>query len=270
MRRVGLLFIILALCLTVAYGTVLGVNYEMQPARAEEATPQVSQHIAEIIFCNFNHPNGNVERKLQVYLNYDKLLEGLVGGDRAVQELKYDECLDTLLEYYQAKGLKAEKKDNYIDVTIALYEDITELYIANGITGYDENEPMEVEWGFLFNYYPSTAKTVFANINGTIIDRARGELIDGADIDAEDITFIYNYGTKYNADTVSSNADKIYYSSSLEMYIHEFVMDDTTRVTREITLRQRAQNNVTWYMMVIVPSLLLTGIAIVVASKRKG
>ena len=270
MKRVGLLFIILAICLTVAYGTVLGVNYEAQPASAEESTPMVSQHIAEIIFCNFNHSNGRVERKLQVYLNFDKLLDGLVGGDRAVKELEYNQCLDTLLEYYQAKGFTAERKDNFIDVTIATYEDITELYIANGFTGYDENEPSEIEWGFLFNYYPSTSKTVFADINGTIIDRARGELIDGAKIDAKDISFIYNYGTKYNTQTVSSNADKVYYSSDLEIYVHEFVMNDTTRTTREITLKQRAQNTVTWYLMVIVPSLVLAGVAMLIASKRKG
>jgi hypothetical protein len=270
MKRVGFLLIILAICLTVAYGTALGVNYEGQPASAEEVITESSQHTAEIIFCNFNYPNGRVERKLQVYLNFDKLLTGLVGGDRAVKELKYNECLDTLLEYYQAKGLTAEKKDNFIDVTVASYEDTTELYIANGFTGYDENEPMDIEWGFLFNYYPSTSKTVFADINGTIIDRARGELIDGAGIKAEDITFIYNYGTKYNVATVSSNADKVFYASDLEMYIHEFVMNDATRVTREITLKQRAQNNVTWYMMVIIPSLILAGVAIVIASKRKG
>lgn len=209
-------------------------------------------YLAEITFNNLNLPDGSVVRALQVYVDKEKLIQGLTGFERDIRTISVDAVLGALQTEFSEKGYQATYEDGFLEITLQKYDSLTDLYLSDGRTGY-ENGGREValDWGFWYNTYSYSDLTVFSDIKDTIIESIALEVENIEGINPEDIAFIYNYGTHYSKRTIDSDADKIYYFNKLGIQVHKFVMDETT-LNREYTIYQHAPNVVTWYLLAML------------------
>ena len=94
--------------------------------------------------------------------------------------------------------------------------------------------------------------------------------IDG--VSEGDVSLVFNYGSPYKTSRISSDADQIYKLNDAERFafsiVHEFRMNDGNR-GRVITLVQQNPNVYTWYLIPVVCSLLIAGVAILIASTKR-
>ena len=76
----------------------------------------------------------------------------------------------------------------------------------------------------------------------------------------------------YKTATISSDADQIYKrtdkDTGIYVNVHEFRMNDGNRA-RVISLVQRTPNSYTWYLGMVVISLLIAGITILVKGSKR-
>lgn len=225
--------------------------------------------LSEITFNNLNLPDGSVIRALQVYVDIPKLCEGLEGIQYEARKLDVDAKLDSLKTALQAKNYTVGYEAGFLDITLEDFDSITDLYIANGKNGYEnEQDETPVDWGVWYNTYTYRDTTIFSTAQGTLIEEIALVVDSIAGIAPSDIAFIYNYGTPYAERTIESDADKVYRYTKLDINIHKFVMDETT-LDREYTIYQHAPNVVSWYLLAIVAVAIPAAAFTVYAYKKK-
>lgn len=259
-----------AFCFAPAYAAQTeGQNSTYCANTPAQADGQSGGYIAEITFNNLNLPNNNIVRALQVYVDKQKLTAGANEMQKELRLASAQIVLNSIFIEYEAKGYNITFDDEIIEITLERYDSITDYYLAKDYNGYKKPEKdNQLKWGLLYNTYSYTDKTVFSNIDGTIIQELAQSLQYIEGISSSDIAYIYNYGTTYSRKTIASDADNIYYYSKLGINIHKFVMSDAT-LNREYTIQQSVPNALSWYsgaiILVAIPAVAL----IIYAYKKK-
>lgn len=221
--------------------------------------------LAEISYNNLLLRNGSIVRKLQVWVNESELFEGAEGTNYEMKKATLEFAKEALINTLKQGGYEVVEGDGYLEVPLESYDSYTDMYIAYGHDGYEVDEGADIpEKGVFFNKYTSTMATPFASIEGTIIEDIAGYLTLINGIDAIDVAYVYNYGTKYSPQLISSDADSIYLYRAENIYIHKFLMNKYT-LDRQITLTQTSPNTLVWYGLALGVAACLTAIAITVA-----
>lgn len=238
-------------------------------AAPAQADGQSDSYIAEITFNNLNLPNGSIVRALQVFVDKQKLTAGASELQKELRLASAQVVLSSIYSEYTAKGYNITFDEEVIEITLEKYDSITDYYLAKDYNGYKKpQKDNQLKWGLLYNTYSHTDKTVFSNIDGTIIQAIAQDIGRIEGIHSGDIAYIYNYGTTYSRRTITSDADNIYYYSKLGINIHKFVMTDAT-LNREYTMQQSVPNVLAWYggaiLLVAIPAVAL----IIYAYKKK-
>lgn len=148
------------------------------------------------------------------------------------------------------------------------YDSKSDLYIANGIDGYERTASSpKTKKGFFFNEYTNVRNTVFARAKtpGYVIYGVV-ELCKALDISEERMLFKYVYGTPYK--TISSDADETKFLTSRNIYTHSYTMT-MEECDREITLKQVAPITANWYLVAIGVALIFAAAPLIVVIKRK-
>lgn len=220
------------------------------------------------------------------YLNYTLYSSGvyrafIITFDRDycnLHEREDDEIFDSnaLLSVFEllfsSRGYTLEKDLENARFTASIkYDSFTDLYIGNGIDGY-ENDPSSggEKKGFLYNEYTNTQKTEFSYIetpdnlfNGML------QLCYQLDISKENILLNYTYGTPYKI--IKTDADETKYLSGQKIYTHSYDMT-MDNYDREITLTQVTPNTSGWYTLAIGIALivLILPLTFVIIRKKDG
>ena len=163
------------------------------------------------------------------------------------------------------------KKDGKLKATFA-YDDTVDYYIANGLTGYDNNaKEGETKKGFYFTDYTRTSLTPFATVKteGRFLNRVLS-ILTNAGAEEQKIRLTYVYGTPYKI--VRTDADNVRYVSGSSLYLHSFDMTADTAADRTLTIYQRSPNPTGWYVtafLVAVP-VIAVPLAILLIRKKHG
>lgn len=228
-----------------------------------------NDYLAEITFNNLNLTDGSVIRALQVYIDTAALTKDVSSTEKELRLWDVESSLSFLAEQYKERGFTAKYEDGFLDITLEKFDSFTDLYIASGRDGYEESDGIRgLEWGFWYNKYTFSDKTIFSQMENTIIQQITNQVADIRGIDEEDIAYIFNYGTLYSKRTLDSDADNIYYYSKYAINIHKFVMDKDS-LDREFTIYQYSPNVITWYCLAIIITAIPAAAYIVYAYKKK-
>lgn len=149
------------------------------------------------------------------------------------------------------------------------FDSVTDLYIAYGITGYenDSGSDYETKKGFFFNDITVTQDSVFSDIetNESSIFNVLYSLVLDCGVSRDEVSLVYQYGTPYQI--VKTNAGKTFYDSESRTYFHEFRMNVDT-ATEKIVLTQHSPNSLGWYLVAIAVAAFIAAIAIFRAYAR--
>jgi hypothetical protein len=151
------------------------------------------------------------------------------------------------------------------------FADITELYIAMGIDGYDTNSSNYVtQKSFFFNDTFIKRPSPF-----TGIEQSEGAFKDILDafynlgIKREAVLLNYVYGTPYTI--IKSDADHINYSAAQNIYLHSYDMN-LDMSDKKMNLVQHSPNSVGWYSLGIMIALAVISIplgVLIIKHKKK-
>ncbi len=249
--------ILITILLSVIMGTMLfsGVCFAETTSDNTQAQPT---YFAEMTYNNILTGSGSLIRSLQFYVDVNALANK-TGKTVAITTAESNVVLQSIQASYEVRGYSTELKDSFLDITLEKYDSYTDYYIAYDIDGYEKNtSDNKSENNGLFIDTYIVGQTVFADMssNGLQTQYTKLLLIDG--ISANDVQFIYNYGTKYSTDLIKSNASKIYYFENHDAYIHKFTMD-INNLDMEYTLIQHSANTVLWYVIILAIGLVLAG-----------
>jgi len=182
-------------------------------------------------------------------------------------------AIASLASYFAAFGWNSEYKNFTLTANLR-FSSLTDLYIANGITGYEKDDsPRDKKETFLYVSYTSEYRTVFSELSKpapedetkTTIIRFVFDYLLGLGITVEEMDFVYIYGTPYK--TVSSNADERLVIDGGYNYSHVFHVKDLDMTVR---LVQRSPNSKGWYLIAVTLALGVGAVPITISIvKRK-
>lgn len=276
-KKIGITLIVVALTIAVAYSVVAAVTF-VGECPVETTTPTVSKtegRVAEVIYNSFMYTDGSYEYDVQVYVSSSLVTEGLTAEQAQAKKQAVTEAFDTIKRAFKNGGIAVKDLNGEfcISAVLATYDSATDRALASGETGYDVYaSTADVYNGFWYSWYVNETETVFADRDAdNWLNFVADTLKTVGGISADDIDYVFNYGTKYSVNTIASDADSIYYytneTDGVSAYVHEFRMTEETR-TREITLVQHTPNVWSWYLMAIVVVLIMSGIAILSAGRK--
>ncbi len=267
-KRIGITLIVIALVICISYAIICITTFEECPIETTKPSSIVEkEYKAELIYNSLMYNTGAYEYSIQAYVNVDMITEGVSIAERAARKQQSKDAISSIKEDFEKRGYKIEKSEDYfVSATIAYYESYDELAFSSGETGYDYHKSTAKSYnGLLYNDIVSERTTVFAESEGTVLNYAEKLLNEIDGIFDGDVSLVFNYGTMYKTTAIASDADQIYKltdeETGISTNIHEFRMTDGNRA-RVITLVQHTPNSYTWYLSVLVVSLLLAGIII--------
>ncbi len=276
-KRIGITLIVIALVIAIAYGVVLITT--VQESNIATTTPgefKASDYKAEIVYSSYMYNTGAYEYQLKASIDLEKITKNATIVERLAREQQSKDSIQEIKSNFEKRGYKIISSDTYsVTAITAYYESYEALALANGYSGYDaptSSTNTTTYMGVLYNEIVSKRQTVFASIEGTVIEEVENSLsgIDG--ILEGDVSLVYNYGTMYKTSTITSDADQIYKlidkESGIFTVVHEFRMDSGNR-GRTITLVQTTPNTYTWYLALMVIALLIAGVSILCAGAKK-
>ena len=274
-KRIGITLIVLALVICVAYAIIGVTTFEVCPV--ETTTPKDVKKYeckAEIVYNSIAYSSGTYEYSIQANVNVEKLTKRATITERMAITQQSKDAISAIKQDWETRGYTIKKSEDYfVSAIIAQYDNYESLALANGQTGYDYSpSDAKVYRGWFFTDTVSERTTVFEQAEGTVLNKAEEILgeIDG--VGKGDVSLVFNYGSPYKVNTISSDADQIYKLNDAEKFafsiIHEFRMNDGNR-GRIITLVQRNPNAYTWYLIPIVCSLLIAGCAVLISSVKR-
>ena len=274
-KKVGITLIVVALVIGIAYGIIGFTTFEECPVQTTTPSPLVEKaYKAELIYNSLMYNTGAYEYSLQAYVNIEMLTEKATITDGIARKQQAKDAISAIKADWESRGYKIEKTEDYfVSAVIAYYEDAEQLALSNGETGYDTVVSNAKEYkGWLFNDVVNSTETVFAKNSNTVLSESES-LLNGIDgINEGDVSLVFNYGTMYKTATISSDADQIYKrtdkDTGIYVNVHEFRMNDGNRA-RVISLVQHTPNSYTWYLGMVVISLLIAGITILVKGSKR-
>ncbi|MBQ8178456.1 MAG: hypothetical protein IJ033_04605 [Clostridia bacterium] len=274
-KKIGITLIVIALVVCIAYTIVCVTTFEDCPVETTKPSAVVEkEYKAELIYNSLMYNTGAYEYSVQAYVNIDHITKDVTLAERAARKQQSKNAISSIKADFEKRGYKIEKDEDYfVSATIAYYESYDELALANGETGYDYQKSTAKSYkGLLFNDVVSERTTVFEEREGTVLNVAEAYLNEIDGIAEGDVSLVFNYGTMYKTTTIASDADQIYKltdeETGISTNIHEFRMTDGNRA-RVITLVQHTPNSYTWYLSVLVVSLLLAGIIILAKGAKR-
>lgn len=274
-KRIGITLIVIALVICIAYAVIGITTFKACPV--ETTTPsEVKEYEckAELVYSSLMYNSGAYEYSIQASVNVEKLTKNVTVAERLAIVQQSKNAIDSLKQEWENSGYKIEtKEDFFVSAIIAYYDDYDQLALANGQTGYDKVENSGKTYhGLLFDKIVSERPSIFKEESGTILNTVEERLNEIDGIEPGDVSLVYNYGTMYKPETISSDANQIYKLNKVDeglfTIIHEFRMTNDNR-GRIITLVQTSPNVYTWYLLPIVCSLLIAGITILVAGAKR-
>ena len=274
-KRIGVTLIVVALVICVAYGIIGLTTFEECPVETTTPTDVKTYECkAEIAYNSLAYSSGEYEYSIQASVNVEKLTKkSTVTESMAITQQSKD-AISAIKQEWENKGYTIKKSEDYfVSATIAYYKNYESLALANGQTGYDSVASDALVYrGWLFTKTVSERTTVFKQEEGSVLNRAE-EILNGIDgVSEGDVSLVFNYGSPYKVNTISSDADQIYKLNDAEKFafsiVHEFRMNDGNR-GRVITLVQQNPNVYTWYLIPIVCALLIAGCAVLVSSAKR-
>ena len=274
-KRIGVTLIVVALVICVAYGIIGLTTFEECPVETTTPTDVKTYECkAEIVYNSLAYSSGEYEYSIQASVNVEKLTKkSTVTESMAITQQSKD-AISAIKQEWENKGYTIKKSEDYfVSATIAYYKNYESLALANGQTGYDSVASDALVYrGWLFTKTVSERTTVFKQEEGSVLNRAE-EILNGIDgVSEGDVSLVFNYGSPYKVNTISSDADQIYKLNDAEKFafsiVHEFRMNDGNR-GRVITLVQQNPNVYTWYLIPIVCALLIAGCAVLVSSAKR-
>lgn len=277
-KKIGVTLIAVALAIIIAYSVIAAVTFvgECPVQTTAPTVAETGDRVAEVIYNSFMYTDGSYEYDVQVYVNSSLVVEGLTSEQATAKKQAISEAFDTIERAFKSSGIAVKELngDYCISAVLATYDSATDRALANGETGYDVYESSaEVYNGFWYSWYVTKTQTVFASTDAdNWLNYCTSVLTSVGGIKSEDIDYVFNYGTKYSVNTIASDADSIYYytneTDGVSAYVHEFRMTLATRA-RQITLVQHTPNVWSWYLIAIVAVLIIAGIAIIVAGRKR-
>lgn len=274
-KRVGVTLIVIALVVALAYAIICFTTFEECPVETTKPSP-VKENVykAELIYNSLVYNTGEYKYTIQAYINVDEILDDVTVTERIARIQQAKDAVLAIKQDWQDRGYVIEDSDDfYVSAVIAYYKNADQLALANGQSGYDVVKSDAVVYkGLLYNDMVSERTTVFKEREGTVLNVAENLLNEVNGISQGDVSLVFNYGTMYKTTTIGSDADQIYQlidkETGVYTIVHEFRMNDGNRA-RVITLVQHTPNSYTWYLGVIVISLLIAGIIITIKGIKR-
>ncbi len=274
-KRIGITLIVIALVICIAYAIIGVTTFEECPVETTKPTEVKTYECkAEIVYNSLAYSSGEYEYSVQASVNVEKLTKKTTVTESMAITQQSKDAISAIKQDWESRGYKIKKSEDYfVSAIIAYYKDYESLALANGQTGYDSViSDAPTYRGWFFSKTISERATVFKQEEGSVLNNAE-EILNAIDgVSEGDVSLVFNYGSPYKTSTISSDADQIYKLNDAERFafsiVHEFRMNDGNR-GRVITLVQQNPNVYTWYLIPVVCSLLIAGVAILIASTKR-
>ncbi|MDR0696583.1 MAG: hypothetical protein LBF68_03440 [Christensenellaceae bacterium] len=260
----------IVICLIVILSIILTISQINLLASAEESVDSDSKNI-KITFGQYLYANG----ALEYLLTYDF---DLLGAEDSQNNELAKSLSDTILvinDLYSGNGFSTLITLYSVNITLLKYDNYTDYYIANGITGYDDTSSNNnVKTEFFYKSYYSNIKNPFVEEDpNALFNKALQQimLIDG--IDLSNIEYYFIYGTKYAPSYISLTADNptsidVTYDINNDIYVHTVKFKENH--LDDITLVNKVPNTLGWYSVVlIIAGVLITAMVIFVRLRNK-
>ncbi len=274
-KKIGITLIVIALVICIAYAIICVTTFEECPVATTKPSSIVEkEYKAELIYNSLMYNTGAYEYSIQAYVNIDMITEGETLTDRAARKQQSKDAIGQIKADFESRGYQIDVSEDYfVSAIIASYESYDELALSNDETGYDmPSSTAKTYKGLFYNDIVSERTTAFESEEGTVLNKAEDYLNEIDGIAKGDVSLVFNYGTMYKTSTIASDADQIYKltddETGISTNIHEFRMTDGNRA-RVITLVQHTPNSYTWYLSVVVITLLLAGIIILIKGAKR-
>lgn len=274
-KKIGITLIVIALVICIAYAIICVTTFEECPVATTKPSSIVEkEYKAELIYNSLMYNTGAYEYSIQAYVNIDMITEGEALTDRAARKQQSKDAISQIKADFESRGYQIDVSEDYfVSAIIASYESYDELALSSGETGYDmPSSTAKTYKGLFYNDIVSERTTAFESEEGTVLNKAEDYLNEIDGIAKGDVSLVFNYGTMYKTSTIASDADQIYKltddETGISTNIHEFRMTDGNRA-RVITLVQHTPNSYTWYLSVVVITLLLAGIIIIIKGAKR-
>lgn len=226
------------------------ISQSNQAACAFDGYDVRGDYKADIVYGDFSLSNGRVLSTFSV--TFDKVFFESIKNNGNVFN---DESLIDFLEGFISSemGYEVQKDDNGRVVGSKIYDSVTDRYIAAGRDGYEKND----------NDYDSESTFWFTTITSkwAIFEDAKNsnnvlnfimEILTAFGLQKEEIALSFHYGTPYKV--IESDAEKVYFDTNYNIYVHEFYMDINT-CDRQLVMRQTVPNTVNWYLVAILSAI---------------
>lgn len=162
-------------------------------------------------------------------------------------------------------------KENNTIIGERSFDDLTELYIAMGMDGYDSNSNNYItQKSFFFTDTFIKQPSPFTDIETT--EGAFKNILNAfyaLGVKREAVLLNYTYGTPYTI--IKSDADQITYSAAKNIYLHSYDMN-LDMSAKKINLVQHSPNSVGWYTLAIMISLVVISVPVsifIIKHKKK-
>lgn len=276
MKKLAVALLVIALVITASYAIIAVVTFEKSPVELTEAglPNEKTQYKAELIYNGLAYSDGSYEYSVQAYVNLDEVAKGATPAEQAARKASAKNAIAQIKDRWAQNGYEiVETRDDFVYAIIVTYDDADEMSLANGETGYMIYQSSGTAYKGLF--YTDTVvvrDTAFKATEGTVLNSAEGYLNEIDGMGANEVSLVFNYGTPYKPETIGSDADAIFLYSDEETYkqcyIHEYRLTNATR-GKQITLVQHNPNSITWYLIVIVGAMVISGVVLLTAGGKR-
>lgn len=271
----GIVLLSIALVIVIVYGSVALATFSRADVDLYEGGKPDAAPV-EIIYNSIMFTNGNYQYAIQVYADVDKLTANIASAEAAARiKAAVAAKLGEIYESFTQAGMRVtyEEGSYFVNAVLAEYASYDDISIANGDTGYDApTSSGKVYTGFWYSDYVVTQTTVFANTEGeNWLNFAYEKLVSDGTVSADEIDFVFNYGTAYSHGLIETDADYVYRYIAPDKrvsYVHEFRMSQDER-SREITIVQHSPNTASWYLTVITAAIIVTGASLLLTGNRQ-
>lgn len=262
-----------AVIICIVYGIVAGVTFGREDYGLYSGADAPEARAAELTYNALRYTSGAYKYCVQAYVDIGKLTEGLSPEEKAEKETDIKGAVAAAEQIMKKFGARIEndKDPYYFSAVTAEFASATDMDLALGNDGYEVyTSSAEVYNGFWYSDYVITVSDPFASESGYLRE-AKNVLADA--VGAENLDLVYNYGSAYGTNTVESNADYVYKyketSAGRESYVHEFRRGADEAAKAQV-LVQHSPNTVSWYLLIIVGVLLLSGTVLLITGALRG
>lgn len=280
MRSMKKIMLILSLCMLFSLLFSMAIPAHAESLSGSEETPaygySLDGYLAEIGYASYSLSGGGVRRCVIVTFDRSFYFDGedLTGFAElpsfADDLLNYGKPLliQSLKAYLEQIGYTVEHDAHGRVIGSMDYDSVTDLYIAYGIDGYENESSSSSEYdekkSFFFVDSTSTQTSMFSDIetNENSIFYQLLSFLYTQGITRNEVSLIYQYGTPYKI--VKSNADESFYDAASGIYIHNFYMNLDSAGSK-IVLSQHSPNALGWYILAVGIAFLVAFVFVIKA-----